>query len=92
MKVFRIFVNDVGRNGYSGYGPSRAESAAEALRKVHCPGVRCYAVLEDPESLERYGPDGQTGALPAAHILQRGRAVGVVAGPSLFDNARRAAS
>lgn len=86
MKQYRIFENDVGANGYSCWAPAKADDAESALKQKHIAGVRCMAVLDDPESLLRYGPDGQTGALPPEVILNRGRKTGAVAGPKRFES------
>lgn len=85
MNKYRIFSNDIEPNGYSCWAAARAEDADKALANRHIDGVWCMAILDDPESLLRYGPDGQTGLLPDEEILERGRKVGAVSGPKRWD-------
>lgn len=89
--TFRIFTNDVGPNAYSCLTRSNGKTAEEALDRANeensvteYPGVKTLAILDDSEALERYGPHGQTGKLPPAYILDRGRKVGSVAGPRRY--------
>jgi hypothetical protein len=60
---FRVFVQDVGRTGYSGYADAIAWNSGEAVRKMHRPDLagKLIAIRETDKHL---WPDGKTGQLP----------------------------
>lgn len=75
MTKFRIFVQDVGRSGYSGYKDVEAGSASAAVHKIAprgvCPccglqlrgGVHPHLIAV-PHSRKDLWPDWQTGRVP----------------------------
>lgn len=80
--MFRIFTNDVGANRYSCFSAVEAHSANAALACVAFPeGAKVFTVLDTPDALALYGPNGQTGKLPHETVLASGRVKGHVAGP-----------
>ena len=85
MNAYRLFTNDVGPNAYSCLARVLASTATAALNEnSRTAGVKYLVILDDQESLERYGPNSKTGELPPEEILERGRRVGAVAGPRRY--------
>jgi hypothetical protein len=92
MTFFRLFSNDVGPNRYSCLKRVCANSANDAVSVKAIDGrwleavrpVRLFAVVDSPEALAEYGPNGKTGSLPRESVLQQGRDRGLVGGPRRY--------
>ena len=67
LNKFRIFVQDVGTEGYSAAGRSDvfAANASDALEKGRVSGWKCIAVAHQSRHL---WPDSKTGKLPGLQI------------------------
>ena len=82
MKTFRIFTNDVGPDAYSCWKRVEAPDAETAIKRVKpWPWEKVLAIVDTPAALALYGPNGRTGKLPRAEVLDGGRRLGDVAGP-----------
>ena len=82
MKSFRIFTNDVGPNAYSCWKLVEAPDAQTAIKRVKpWPWEKVLAIVDTSAALALYGPNGRTGKLPHARVLDYGRRDGDVAGP-----------
>lgn len=81
MRRFRLFTNDIGSNAFSCLKRVQAETASAAMQNCLLTGVIVLIIADTPNALDAYGPNGQTGLLPAEDILQHGRDNGDVAGP-----------
>ena len=67
MEQYRVFINDVGPNCFSGLYDLRAasvEQAKQAARKKLPRSVGQIKVLVIPHRQKNYWPNGQTGAVP----------------------------
>ena len=67
---YRVFVQDVGQTGYSGYADAIAWTGAEAVRKMKRPDLdgKLIAIRHSDKHL---WPDGKTGQLPGIQKVLR---------------------
>ncbi len=65
LRLYRVFVQDVGRRGYSGFVQEYASSRAVAVRRA-ARGDKAFEkkLLAIPESQTHLFPDPETGLLP----------------------------
>lgn len=66
---YRIFIQDVGKNGYSGYADTQATSRREAESQYSHAPARIVAL---PHNRRDLWPDGKTGRLPKSPAQLRG--------------------